>query len=180
MRKRQILFVTYRDGNLDEGFSYAVELAKAMSENIVLLLVQRKDRFMKKVENLMSAVSFAEAGEHETAREILAGGPQKTAMEYEKNIAEFAAKYDKEGVLLSVQSAESDVISGIRDFLKQNPGIDKVVLSPEVTEREVLSTKELTRLVRTASRPIVTMTRQSSHARKEISVRASEPEFAHH
>jgi len=40
MGKRQLLFVTYGDENLEEGASYAIELAKAMYENITLLLVR--------------------------------------------------------------------------------------------------------------------------------------------
>jgi ribosomal protein L31E len=54
-----------------------------------------------------------------------------------------------------------DAISGIRKFLKEHTGIDKVVLSPAITEAGNVTSKDLNRLVRTASRPIVTMTRQA-------------------
>src|SRR4030065_163913 len=45
------------------------------------------------------------------------------------------------------------------DFLKLKTSIDMVLLSPSVTNNEGLSAKELKRLVRTVSRPIVTMAR---------------------
>ena len=80
MGKRQLLFVTYGDENLEEGVSYAIELAKAMYEDITLLLVKKQSNLMDKLGNLMTAVSFAEADEHETAREIMAGGsPERHA-----------------------------------------------------------------------------------------------------
>jgi hypothetical protein len=78
------LFVTYRDENIEEGVSYAVELAKAMYEDITLLLVQKKSNLMEKLENLMTAVSFAEADEHDTARQIMAGGSQDRHKSHEK------------------------------------------------------------------------------------------------
>ena len=61
MGKRQLLFVTYRDENLEEGVSYAIELAKAMYEDITLLFVQKQSSLMDKLGNMMTAVSFAEA-----------------------------------------------------------------------------------------------------------------------
>jgi hypothetical protein len=45
--------------------------------------------------------------------------------------------------------------------VKQHTRVNKVVLSPTVTESEILSTRDLSLLVRTASRPIVTMTRRA-------------------
>ena len=44
---------------------------------------------------------------------------------------------------------------------ERGSGIDKVVLSPVMTESGIVTSKDLNRLVRTASRPIVTMTRQA-------------------
>ncbi len=161
MGKRQLLFVTYHDENLDEGVSYAVELAKAMYEDITLLLVQKKANIMEKLGNLMTAVSFAEADEHETARQIMAGGSPDGREKAQQKLAELAARCKQEGIQVSVQHSELDAVSGIRAFLKDHSGIDKVVLSPAVTESGNVTAKDLNRLVRTASRPIVTMTRQA-------------------
>jgi ribosomal protein L31E len=158
MGKRQLLFVTYRDENIEEGVSYAVELAKAMYEDITLLLVQKKSNLMEKLENLMTAVSFAEVDEHDTARQIMAGGSQDR---HEKKLAEVVKKCHREGIQVNVHTTDLDAISGIRTFLKEHTGIDKVVLSPAVTGNDSVSAKDLNRLVRTASRPIVTMTRQA-------------------
>lgn len=161
MNKRQLLFVTYQDNHLDEGISYAIELAKAMIEDIVVLLVQKKDTLKEKFENLMSGVTFAEEGEHETARQIMSNESRNLPSTINSKITEMVLASSKAGVHLEVQNTDKDVVAGIRFYLKGRTGIDKVVLSPAITESEVLTTRELTRLVRTASRPIVTMTRQS-------------------
>jgi hypothetical protein len=160
MGKRQLLFVTYRDENLEEGVSYAIELAKAMYEDITLLLVQKKQNLMDKFENLMTSVTFAEAGEHDTALQIMAGSPEapdrSAAM-----VAKLRKKCTKEGIALKVEDTDQDAVSGIRSYLKEHTGIDKVVLSPVITEAGNVTSKDLNRLVRTSSRPIVTMTRQA-------------------
>lgn len=170
MNKRHLLFVTYQDENLDEGFSYAVELAKAMFEDIVLLLVQKKDTLSEKFNDLMAGVTFAEAGEHETALRIVSGEARDLPGKINGMITEMVLASSKAGVHLEVRSTEKDVVAGVRSFVKAHSGIDKVVLSPAVTESEILTTRELNRLVRTASRPIVTMTRQSVRASKEADV----------
>ncbi len=97
MGKRQLLFVTYRDENLEEGVSYAIELAKAMYEDITLLLVQKKANLIQKFETLMTAVTFAEAGEHDTAREIMSGSPE-AAERSKKKLDELMDKCGKEGI----------------------------------------------------------------------------------
>ena len=165
MSKRQLLFVTYRDANLDEGMTYAIELAKAMNEDIVLFTVQRKDTLGRKFEDLMAGVVFAEAGEHGTARELVS--PEPAAAPSAAAVADLVVKASKAGVRLSLENAEQDVVAGIRSHVKRNSLIDKVVRSPAVTESEVLTARDLNRLVRTASRPIVTMTRQSVQAGKD-------------
>jgi len=197
MGKRQLLFVTYRDENIEEGGMYAIELAKAMYEDITLLLVEKKDSFMSKLGNMMTAASFAEAGEQGTAREILSQGPvrerhqpdrvanlmtavafaeageQDTARQYatqssddvrrgfEEKLGDLMEQCRKEGIAVTVEDSKQEAVAGIKAYLKSHTGIDKVVLSPAVTSDNNVSAKDLNRLVRTASRPIVTMTRQA-------------------
>jgi len=175
MNKRQLLFVTYQDEHLDEGISYTIELAKAMIEDVVVLLVQKKDTLKEKFEDLMSGVSFAEAGEHETACRIMNGEGRGLPADMDRKITEMVVASSKAGVHLDVQNTDKDVVAGIRSYLKGNATIDKVVLSPVVTESEMLTTRDLNRLVRTASRPIVTMTRQSVQAAREARARKGAP-----
>ncbi len=174
MNKQQLLFVTYQDEHLDEGISYAIELAKAMVEDIVVLLVQKKDALKDRFSDLMAGVAFAEEGEQETASKI-ARGEERSAPGLDGKITEMVVASSKAGVHMEVKNTEKDVVAGIRSFLKGNTAVDKVVLSPAVTEGEVLTTRELNRLVRTASRPIVTMTRQSVEAAREARVRKGAP-----
>ena len=175
MNKRQLLFVTYQDENVDEGISYAIELAKAMLEDIVMLLVQKKETLRSQFDDMMAGVAFAEAGEHGTAREIASGAGRDVPAVINSMITEMVLQSSKAGVHLEVRNTDKDVVSGIRSFLKGQGNIDKVVLSPAVTESEMLTTRDLNRLVRTASRPIVTMTRQSVQAAREERVRKGAP-----
>ncbi len=165
MGKRQLLFVTYLDDNAHEGFAYALDLAKALSEDMVLFLVPKKGSFSERFERIMSSASFAEEGKHETAREIIKSGTEG-ALDPAK-ITEMVIEASKAGVHLSREIGGRDVVAGIRSFLKNHSGIDKVVLSPAITEGEILTTRDLTRLVRSASRPVITMTRQALSKTRE-------------
>ena len=95
------------------------------------------------------------------AREIMQDGSGSAKGRYEKLLVGLVEKCRREGIQVNVQDTDLGVLSGIRMFLKNHGGIDKVVLSPAVTGSDTVSAKDLNRLVRTASRPIVTMTRQA-------------------
>jgi hypothetical protein len=156
--KRNLLFVSYRDGDFGQDLSYALDLAKMTDKGVAILLVNRK-RLADKFEDMMMAVTFAEAGEHDTAIELM------NAPEVEDDLkSKLEKKCQESGMAASVYNALHDAVSSLRDFLKQNKTIDMILLSPSITENGEISSKELKRLLRTASRPIVTMTRQAAAA----------------
>jgi len=153
--KRQILFVTYQNEDIDDGLSYAIDLAKAMNEGITILLVSKK-KLIEKFSDVMAAVTFAEAGEHETAREILA---ESNDSDSRRKLGLLLEKCQESGVDVDVHAVKKDAVSAVNDFLKEKNAVDMVLLSPSITNNGEVSTRELQKLVRTASRPIVTMAR---------------------
>lgn len=161
MDKRQLLFVTHRDDNLAEGVSYAIELARAMGEDIMLLFVQKRHKLIGKLENLMTAVTFAEAGEHNTASQIATGDSRGVEEVCNKEIDAVVKKCLQEGIHVNVHTSALDAISGTKKLLREHRAIDKVVLSPAITAAGNVNSKDMNRLVRTVARPIVTMTRQA-------------------
>ena len=161
MEKRQLLFVTHHDANFTEGVSYAVELAKAMNEDIMLLFVQKRSNLIGKLETLMSAATFAEAGEHDTARQIAHQDPHGAEELYKRELDAVITECFLQGIHVSVHLSELDALSGTKRFLRDHRSIDKIILSPAITAAGNVTSREMDRLVRAASRPIVTMTRQS-------------------
>jgi hypothetical protein len=155
--KRNILFVTDRGDDTDGGLSYAFDLARMMDKGIAVLLL-RKARLMNRFETLMSAVTFAEAGEHETAREILSEGAGKAAVPAgaaPRTIEEACAG---SGLQTQISSGTGDVVAAVGSYLKTNRNIEMILLSPSITEEG--ATRDFKRLLSTVSRPIVTLARQ--------------------
>jgi len=150
--KRNLLFVTYRDGEIDEGLNYALDLAKMTDKGMAVLLLNKK-KLSRKLEDIMSAVAFAEENEPAMAQQIMRETEEdvQTAIE---------AKCKTSGIAAAVHTAVQDAATSLKDFLKQNSSIDMVLLSPTITENGNISSRELSRLVKTASRPIVTMSKQ--------------------
>ena len=70
MTKEKLLFVTRGGEDCDNGFTYILELAKTLNAGIAMLMVYNKN-VMQTYEDVMAAVAFAEAGEIESAREML-------------------------------------------------------------------------------------------------------------
>ncbi len=158
--RKQLLFVTAQNEDFAEGFSYAIDLARAMKEDITVLFVQKKN-LMERFEDMMTAITFAEAGEHETAREILAEGDIKKDNESDKKLRHLVKRCSEADINVDSHTVSMDAISAVKDFLKRKNGIDMVLLSPSITANGNVTAKELNRLVRTASKPIVTMAKHS-------------------
>ena len=154
--KRNILFVTDRSDDIDGGLSYAFDLARMMDKGIAVLLL-RKDRIMGRFEQLMSAVTFAEAGEHETALEIMAEKselPTTKLNDQPRTIEEACAG---SGLPTQISKGNGDMVTAVGSYLKSNRNVEMVLLSPSITEEGV--TRDFKRLLSTVSRPIVTLAR---------------------
>ncbi|MBP1746093.1 MAG: hypothetical protein H6Q54_708 [Deltaproteobacteria bacterium] len=156
--KRNLLFVTYREDDFGDGLSYALDLAKMMDKGIAILLVHKK-KLSKRFEDLMTAITFAEANEHETAREEMQGsGSAGSGNELQHLLRE---KCNHSGISTSIYSAVNDTGSALKDFLKKNNNVEMVLLSPSITDNGNMTSRELKQLVRTASRPIITMAKHA-------------------
>jgi hypothetical protein len=132
MKRNQLLFVTYHDENFEEGLSYALDLAKTMNEGIEILMIYKR-KVLEKFDDMMTAITFAEADEHQTAREMISEDYKKKNEDYEQKIAAIREKCASAGIVVGFSTAAMDAISAIKNILKQNARIDMVLLSRSVT-----------------------------------------------
>jgi hypothetical protein len=151
MRRKQLLFVAYYDENFGEVLPYALNLAKMLNEGITILLIYKR-KITERFEKLMTAITFAEAGEEKTARQLM-----KEKIVKDEKIVSLLNKFTQKDVNVDVCTEKADVLSAIKTFFRQKITVDMVLLSPCVTDNANMKTRELKRLVKTISRPIVTM-----------------------
>jgi UDP-N-acetylmuramoylalanine-D-glutamate ligase len=152
--KKQILFVTNQNDDIEDALSYSVDLAKAMDDVVTVLIVSKK-KLHDKFNDFMAAVAFAEADDHKTARDILAEGNAQNSVE------DCLKKFKDAGVSIKVLKSTKDAVPAVTDLLKQKNHVDMVLLSPGITSNGEVTAKELHRLVRTASRRVVTIARNA-------------------
>jgi hypothetical protein len=136
MIRKHILFATYYDRDLDEGISYAIDLAKTMEEDLTVLFVERQKK--------------------EQPGEVLSAPD-------DGKLASITGEGERSGVSLRVLSSPSDAVSGIEGYLKKESDVDMVLLSPGIKEEELVSRKALNKLLKAASRRVVTMSRHLQH-----------------
>lgn len=160
--RKNLLFVTYHDEDCGAGLSYAIDLAKTMNKGMAVLLIYKRN-LMERFADVMTSVTFAEAGEHETAKRIYAGGDMKNDWP-DKRISFLAERCLGAGVEVSVQSAALDIVQAVKYYLSEKTFVDMVLLSPSITDNGNITEKDLQKLVKTTSRPIVTMARQAQMA----------------
>lgn len=151
------MFVMYHDEELEEGLSYTLELARIMNKAISILIIFRR-KVTERFEDYMVAVTFAEAGEFKTARELIMNDLKEKGIAYEERLKFIKERCRLTGVeLLEVNFSANSVSSAIKNLLKGNRAIEMVLLSPLITLNAHLSTKEMQRLLKEIARPIVTM-----------------------
>lgn len=149
--RKELLFVTRSDEDFDDGLSYAVYLAGMLGEDLRVLLINRRG-LSERFDDLMSAITFAEANEQETAVKMLSGGRGRS----EALRSALMEKYGDGRVKVDVQVSERDVFSSVRELLKERNRVDMVLVSPSLTRDN-----NIHKLVKSSSRPVVTMSRQS-------------------
>jgi len=156
--KHKLLFVTYKDNHEDEGLSYVIELAKTLNKDLTIFLIWKK-RLSKRIESVLTAATFAEADEHETARQMITWDPQKGNGNGDPKLEPFVGKCHESGIQVDIQSFQQDVFPTLKNYFKRRNGIDIVLLGPNVAGAGNITTGELKRLANTISRPIVTIAR---------------------
>ena len=154
---QKLLFVTRGGENYKEGLSYALYLAKTLNSSIAILIVHNRN-LLESCEDAMAAAAFAEAGEFKTAKEILKEQAEELRSLSIKNIMGIAAEKGATSVDLTCDTAMGDTVSAVKNFLKDAPNINMVLLSPSLSNRK--KGKELKKLIKNISKPIVAISRQ--------------------
>jgi hypothetical protein len=161
--KKKLLFVTYLDEHPDEGLSYVIELAKVMNEDLMIFLL-RKRLLSRKIDDLMTAVTFAEANELETARRTVAEERVKKDGNPDGKLVGIFGKCEESGIKVDVYSSREDAVSSIEEYFKHRNGVDIVLLGPNIADHGNITQRKLKKLSDTVARPIVTIARQASAA----------------
>ena len=157
-----MLFVTYLDEHPEAGFSYVIELAKVMNEDLMVFLLREK-RLSRDNNQIVGSDALTEAVWVETEGQTITADSKDTP-ETEKKLAGLVYKCKKSGIKVDLYSFRSDVVSAIEEYFRHKNGIDIVLLGPNITEHSHITQRTLKKLCDTVARPIVTMAKQISTA----------------
>lgn len=155
MRER-LLFVTNGDKAFEEGFSYAIELAKSLNAGVSILLVFSRQA-ASTYEDAMAAVAFAQAGEFQTAKEILKTREKELRKLADEEFKELSGRYKETQIDIVHEYFIGDVLTAIKDFLKNNSNIDMVLLSPSLSS--ISEGKALKKLIKNITKPLVAISK---------------------
>ncbi len=154
--KARVLFATKEDENFRDGFSYATELSKIVKGGLYVLLYHNK-KILKSFEDDMAAAALAEAGDFETAGQILKEEEAIIREDAEKKVAMLRQQCSDPGMVVDYRLATGSLVSAIRDILQEKASIEMVILSPSLMDNgKAISFKKLRKYV---TKPIVTMSR---------------------
>ena len=153
--KEKILFVTKGGEDSDEGFAYVLELAKALNSGIAVLVVYPR-QMMTTFEDVMMTAAYAEAGDFKSVKTLL-DEQEKTLKETEeKKVREMTVKAAEISADLTCHVASGDVTTAISDYLRDKPGVDMVLLSPNLSGNKKVF--DIKKLIKNISKPIVNIT----------------------
>lgn len=153
--KEKILFVTKGGEDSDEGFSYVLELAKALNSGIAVLVVYPR-QMMTTFEDVMITAAYAEAGDFKSVKTLMDEQNKTLKQTEEEKVGEMARKASENSIDLICQVASGEVTAAITDYLREKPGVDMVLLSPNLSgNKKILDVKKL---IKNISKPIVNIT----------------------
>lgn len=151
MSKQEILYVAYRDEPLEDGVNYAMYLANMLGETLCVVLLSPSG-IGRKFSDLMTAVTFAEANEPDTARAIMSD--DSDTRKASSIQSQLLSRFEEEGIEGNVHIGLDATVKVVMNFLRQKK-VDLVLLSPAVTDSRSL----LNKLIKFSPRPVITMAR---------------------
>ncbi len=157
--KDKILFVTKGGEKCDDGFLYAIELAKNLGMGIELLIIC-PSRITNSFEDIMTAATFAEAGDQQTIREMMEAEQEPFRALAERKISFLVNQSQDTKVDITCRAADGNLATTIKSFLKARPCIDMVLLSPSLSEDK--KHFDVRKLLNNISNPIVNISRPAT------------------
>jgi len=155
MRER-LLFATRGGDDCENGFAYVLELSKTLKAGISVLLIYPKS-FSERFDDVMTAVTFAEAGEPETAEKVMSQHQGELLESAEQLVESILACCREESIPCSWSVATDEPVSAIRKALRSRPGIEMVLVGPSLIQEK--KGIDLKKLLKQVTKPVVTMSR---------------------
>ncbi|MBI5102947.1 MAG: hypothetical protein HZB33_14095 [Nitrospirae bacterium] len=152
----KILFVTKGGEQCDDGFPYVLELAKSLDAGIEVLIIY-PSQITNSFEDIMTAATFAEAGDLQTIKKMMDAEQDAFKAMVEKKISGLISRSQETAVELACHRADGDLAGAIKGFLKSRPYVDMVLLSPSLSENR--KTFDIKKLLKNISKPIVNISR---------------------
>ncbi len=153
MRKK-LLFITKGGEDSDNGLNYVIELARTLKAGVAVMLVFPK-QFGEIYENIMAAITFAEAGEHKTSLAMMEYQDESIRKEAEDQAMSIMKRCAAESIPISCHVTHDDPISAIRTFVKGRPSIEMVLISPNLSQKR--KDLNLRKLLKQITKPVVTI-----------------------
>ena len=157
--KDKVLFVTRGGEECTEGFSYVVELAKTLSAGVDVLIIYPSS-ITNNLDDIMMAATYAEAGDFNTVHTMIESEKNEFRSLAERKMSGFISRTQEPEVDLSCSAADGDLTTTIKDYLKDRPYIDMVLLSPSLAEQK--KTFDIKKLIKNISKPIVNISRPAT------------------
>ena len=160
--KSKILYVVKGEAaDLRDGFTYARELSEVVQGGLHLLF-HYDPKPLESLEDDMAAAAFAQAGEPEAARGILAEQAERLRADAEAKVRAFEERGDARGLINDFEATTMPLLAAVRRVLRERPGIEMVILGPSVMERS--RSLRIKTLKKGIHRPLVIMRKQGAEA----------------